>query len=104
MECSLCTKLSLAVCAPWGTRIVVDYPNPDAIGDRDSFSGSVISLPNGFIRLEISLSLSTVAGCGGTVIVRHVNLFDLTTPEPSNYALLVLGVAGWVGLVRRNRA
>jgi hypothetical protein len=104
MECSLCTKLSLAVCAPRGTRIVVDHPNPDATGDRESFSGSVISLLNGVIRLEIGLSLSIVAGCGATVIVRHFNLFDLTTPELSTYTLLVVGRAGWVGLVRRKRA
>ena len=104
MDCSLCTKLWLAVCAPWGLRIVVDDPNPDSIGDRESFSGSVISLSNGVIRLEIGLSLSIVAGCGATVIVRHFNLFDLTTPELSTYTLLVVGVAGWVGLVRRNRA
>ncbi len=81
----------------------MDDPNPDAIGDRESFSGSVIGLPIYVTRLGIGLSMSTVAVFGANASVRHLNLFDLTTPEPSTYTLLVLGVAGWVGLVRRNR-
>ena len=88
-------------------RVWVQDPGLDNVRDRQYFTSSITGLPicvsSAQVNLGLQLQASNVFGAAASL--DYVDIyFARTIPEPSTYALLVLGVAGWVGLVRRKRA
>jgi len=82
-------------------------PGPDTTIDREYFTNSITGNPICVKVADVSMSLdlSALNVLGAEATVGHVDVyFAQAVPEPSTYALLLLGSAGVGLMVRRKRS
>jgi hypothetical protein len=82
-------------------------PGADNLVDREYFVSSVTGLPVCVDNLHVSLGLQLkTLATGGSASFEHSDIYfaQAGVPEPSTYALLLLGSAGVGLMVRRKRA
>jgi hypothetical protein len=93
---------TLAINSVW-----IQDPGSNKPIDRKDFVCSLTGLPLCVSSAEVSLGLQLQAyyGFGSHASAQHIDLYYAqASPEPSTYALLVLGSAGVGLMVRRKRA
>jgi hypothetical protein len=92
--------LTLAINDTW-----VYDPGLDNSLDRQYFTSSVTGLPICVTTAQVSLGLQLQAFDFGAAATEHMDIYFVhSIPEPSTYALLLLGSAGVGLMVRRKRS
>jgi len=92
---------TLAVKGVW-----IHDPGADSTVDREYFTSSVSGLPMLVQEAEVSLGLQLKTLAGGQASFEHTDIYFAQSgvPEPSTYALLLMGSAGVGLVVRRKRS